>query len=225
MFFLNYNPIITFLFIGLLELTTYGAVYFGLNTYNKNFINIKPTHKKSYVVINLVKSLYLCALTFLFIYYFILNSIFNYNVLFYLGSTYILLDIIALIVVNKMQINTKIHHIIVQILFGICYLYNFDTNNYIVNGIIVYTIFSSVAFMVNGFLGLRIFIKDKWLITYAKISMYIYIFSCMFNWIYQIYILHNLSVSIGLIYFTLLILIINDDITLIKYLYNFNKIE
>jgi len=172
---------------------------------------------------NLVKSFFLGILSFLFFYHYLSNTLFEYNVLYNLGSTYILLDLIALFVVHKMQLTTKIHHIIVQLLFIISYLYEFNVSTYVVQGIIIYTIFSSFAFMVNAFLAFRIFITNKWLVTFAKISMNIYIVSCCFNWIYQIYILHHLTIIVGLIYFTLLILIVYDDITLIKYLHNFCK--
>lgn len=219
------NKFVSFLMIGLIELTTYGVSYFCLNRFNTEFNKIIPLHKKTYVTMNLVKSFFLGILSILFFYHYLNNTLFEYTVLYNLGSIYILLDLIALFVVHKMQLNTKIHHIIVQILFVISYLYEFSASTYVVQGIIIYTIFSSVAFMVNAFLAFRIFITNKWLVTFAQISMGIYIISCCFNWIYQIYILHHLNVIVGLVYFTLLILIIYDDITLIKYLYNFSKAQ
>ena len=217
------NNVISFLIIGLIELTTYGVSYFFLNTFNTEFKNIIPLHKKTYVTMNLVKSFFLGILSILFFYHYLSNTLFEYNVLYNLGSTYILLDLIALVVVHKMQLTTKIHHIIVQILFIICYFYEFDVSTYVVQGIIIYTVFSSFAFMVNAFLAFRIFITNRWLVSFAKISMNIYIICCLFNWMHQVYILYHLQLIVGLIYFTLLTLIIYDDITLIKYLYNFSK--
>jgi len=63
----------------------------------------------------------------------------------------VILDLIALFIVHKMQKNTIIHHIVVQILYVICLYYEFDLHNPIIKGILIYTVFSSVAYMVNGF--------------------------------------------------------------------------
>ena len=117
-----------------------------------------------------------------------------------------------------------LNHVVVQVLYLICLYLEFDLHNPIIQGIVIYTVFSSFAYMVNGFLAMRTFVKQKWMELVAKYSAYIYIGCCIINWIWQIIILTELSWSLLVLYTSLLMLIIYDDIILIKYLlqYTYN---
>lgn len=215
------NIILLLCCITFVESSTYGVLYNVLNKYNTSFKLIKPTHKKTYVVMNLTKSIILGLLSIGFIYSLLEETFFEYNRLVLFGGIYVILDLIALFIVHKMQKNTIIHHIVVQILYVICLYYEFDLHNPIIKGILIYTVFSSVAYMVNGFLAMRIFVKEHWLNLLAKYSAYIYIGCCAINWIWQGVILTNVSWIPMVLYSSLLGLIIFDDITLIKYLLHY----
>ena len=59
-----------------------------------------------------------------------------------------------------MQVNTTIHHTMVQILYIIgLIVYNFNINT-LANPMVIYAIYSGLAFSVNLYLSLRVFIKD-----------------------------------------------------------------
>ena len=212
------NIILLLCCITFVETSTYKVLYNVLNSYNTSFTLINPTHKKTYVTMNLTKSIILGLLCVGFIYSLLEGTVFKYDRLVLFGGIYVILDLLALFIVHKMQKNTIIHHIVVQILYVICLYYEFDLYNPIIKGIIIYTVFSSFAYMVNGFLAMRVFMQEQWLELLAKTSAYIYMCCCAINWAWQIIILTNLGWIPSVLYSSLLGLIIFDDIVLIKYL-------
>ena len=88
-------------------------------------------------------------------------------------------------------------------------------------GIAVYCILSSYAYLVNGRLALR-FTPYKELENYVnETSLYIYITSCVVNWITQSYFLFGgfqMNMLERLLYMATLGMTINDDLFLIKFL-------
>ena len=104
----------------------------------------------------------------------------------------------------------------------------YNEENVVGRLLVIYSIFSSYSFIVNLYLGLRFFNNNNKLLDTCIditriLAFYSYIISCSINWIIQLYIL-NLNIIIGnisfgiLLYIFLLIIIINDDIILIKWL-------
>lgn len=219
----NFSFFNIFLFISF-EYMTYFFTYKFLDKYNFNFNSITPSHKKNYVAMNITKFVYLQYLVFIFVYNFFFDNYASYNLLKNIGAIYVLLDIIALFVVKNMQLNTKIHHIVVQFLYLICFYYNFDLVYPIVSGIVVYTFFSSCSGIVNYFIALRVYnVKDEYMIKLSKISYCIYGISCFINWLFQLYFITVMNINMSIIYGLLLLMIINDDIILIKYLIKYSK--
>jgi hypothetical protein len=219
----NFSFFNIFLFISF-EYMTYFFTYKFLDNYNLNFNKITPSHKKNYVAMNITKFVYLQYLVFIFVYNFFFDNYASYNLLKNIGAIYVLLDIIALFVVKNMQLNTKIHHIVVQFLYLICFYYNFDLVYPIVSGIVVYTFFSSCSGIVNYFIALRVYnVKDEYMIKLSKISYSIYGISCFINWLFQLYFITVMNINMSIIYGLLLLMIINDDIILIKYLIKYSK--
>ena len=140
----------------------------------------------------------------------------------YLGAIYSSTDMVSMFKVSKMQINTIVHHIIVQILFFIS-LFILDFNiETLALGIVIYAIFSTLAFLVNIYLALRLTIKSKFILkVLATASCIIYQICCFVNWFFQIHFLFtncDINVAARILYFLLLGLIIFDDIVLIKFL-------
>ena len=216
--------IINILIFAAVEFFSFVTIYNILNLNNRSFINITPKHKKTYVAMNLTKALYLYFVAFIFIYNVITYTNINYDLLANIGAMYVILDTIALFVVNNMQINTKIHHIVVHVLYGICFYYNFDTMYPFIGGIIFYTFFSSCAGIVNAIVALRVFKnKNIFMIKLSKICYVVYVTCCLFNWVIQLYLLTLMDIPTTIVYSSLLLLIIYDDIVLIKYLIEYSK--
>jgi hypothetical protein len=206
--------------------------YLGLDKYGDDFFpNTTEIVTKKYRIVNSVKSVALAGLCFP-------GTTFLYNMVYFptnilwdelnmLGAVYAATDISALLYNRKCHTSTIIHHIVVQLFYFYCYFMEFNMKYGVVRGIGIYCVLSSYAFLVNGRLALR-FISNKQLEYYVNdTSLYIYITSCVINWIIQSYIL--LTSSVGgmdmeihiverLVYMIALGMTINDDIFLINFL-------
>jgi len=203
----------------------YNPVHIICEKYLTPYRNIYPAHKKIYFVSNLIKSIVLgifsyksFLILFQYTYY---NNWLQYDVK-YLGAVYASLDMVSILKVPKMQLNTTIHHIVVQILFiGSLLVLDFDKNS-LSNGIVIYAIFSTFAFLVNLYLALRLIIDDKnHLRLLASISSLVYQVCCTINWSYQSYFLYthsHIHLIIRIMYAIILGSIIFDDLVLIKFL-------
>ena len=107
----------------------------------------------------------------------------------------------------------------------------------------MFTIFSCIPFLVNSYLGLRFFYtrgdenkltpnqkKINKIIDINRISAYyIYLVCCICNWTYHgIFLLNRINLGefnfMYLVYYGLLIPIVNDDIILLTWLKN-NKLD
>jgi hypothetical protein len=201
--------------------------------FNTNFQNIK-LEKKMYIIKNVVKSLVLLYVgifsTIDFI-HFIYNDEFKMNAVYDYASFYVANDFIALLIVPNLPQTTKLHHQITCLFLVYTLHVDFNSIQNVGQLLFIYTIFSSYAFLVNFYLGIR-FLKNKndshlnKIIDYSKrYAYYIYIVSCIINWIihivllsYRAYLgvfnLHYILYS-GLLYF-----IIKDDLILMSWLKN-----
>lgn len=203
--------------------------------YNENYLKYDD-NKQKYIVKNVIKSFILAVLSW---YSYILIKSLAYdipltnNYVKFFASSYVANDIVGLILIPKLPKSTKFHHIMSSILLFYNYFIDYsDINNYsVAKLLIVYTCFSSFPFLVNMYLGLRFleYKDDKltenkiyfnnFLYFIKKASFYIYLVSVSLNWTYQLYnvIMYELTMA-KLIYFSVLIPIINDDIVLLKWL-------
>jgi len=126
---------------------------------------------------------------------------------------YAITDLVPLFVSRKkMMTSTIIHHIcVVLALLGVL---NSNLENIgISNAIILYGLFSSLAFFVNYFLGIRFLIKNAVVMKYVKKFTFInYIIACTCNWsIQSVYLLYYLK--------KLIVLYINNTIHMNNYIY------
>ena len=150
-------------------------------------------------------------------------------------SLYAITDFIPLFISQKkMMTSTVIHHVCVcMALLGVL---SSDLENIgISNAIILYGLFSSFAFVVNFYLGIRFLISDDTLLRYIKRGTFInYSLSCICNWslqsvylskyIYKLFVLytqhhtqiHNYIYLLG--YTGFLYFWIKDDLILMRYL-------
>jgi len=103
-----------------------------------------------------------------------------------------------------------------------------NNNLDIITLIVTYAIFSSMAFLVNFYLGVRIYSKNDELKGFlSKMSLCIYILSCLVSWTFQIYlakiVIPQVPIWHTLLYFCFLYSVCKDDIILMKWLYDDNK--
>ncbi|WP_411023146.1 hypothetical protein, partial [Salmonella sp. s51228] len=89
---------------------------------------------------------------------------------------------------------------------------------------VMYGMFSSLPYMVNIFLGLRVFVpKNKLTVLVSFISLLSYLVCCSCNWSIHIYWLIlciiNLDITVwGTLYTIVLFYIVRDDLVLMKFL-------
>lgn len=176
------------------------------------------SNRKMYIQKNVVKAAYLCLLSFLSTFYFIFYPWDN-NVLQMLASCYCSNDIVGLYRCNKLPISTRIHHITSALFLLFTYTVDFTTSN-VGQLLVYYTYFSALAWPVNLYLGLRLCYELQ---PYPMEELrwwckWWYAFLCAVNWMTQLYLSSSLNLEIG-VYTTLIILIVLDDIILLKWLF------
>jgi len=192
-----------------------------MNSIDK-YKNITPEHKKVYFISNLIKGIVLglfTPLAFGILYNYFIHNIWNLYLIKCMAAVYCSLDLVSIFCIHKMQFNTTVHHIMVQVLFLIsllCFDFREDT---ISNPIVIYAIFSTFAFGVNLYLALRL-VLHKNIKLIATLASIVYQFCCTINWSYQCYYLYisGIDIIFKIIYSILILGIVSDDIVLIKFL-------
>lgn len=200
--------------------------YLGLDNYlPEYFPDSTSIVTRKYRIANSVKSValgVLCIPGTEFLY----NLVFNPELNFYftlnlIGAVYASTDAAALVYNTNCHTSTIIHHIVVQFFYFYSYYLNFNMNYGVVRGIAIYCILSSYAYLVNGRLALRFSSQPKLEYYVNEVSLYIYITSCVINWITQSYIImggFEMNMIERVLYMTTLGMTINDDIFLITFL-------
>ena len=221
----NISYISQYLFWNYLIYISYNPIDILMNNYILNYKNIQPNHKKIYVVSNLIKGLTLglnSNIVIYFLYNYIRYGLWDIKTVKTFGAIYASLDMVSMFHIEKMQINTKIHHIMVQILYFIGLVYYDFNKNTLANPIVIYAIYSALAHIVNIYLSLRVFVKDEVFLKRLKyLSYIIYIICCCQNWSYQLYFLatnKDIPLIQKTIYGGIITSIVYDDWVLIKYL-------
>lgn len=200
--------------------------YMGLETYYPHiFPETTSIVTRKYRIVNSVKSVALFGLCFP-------GTRFLYNLTFYpelnywddlnlIGAVYTATDASALIYNPNCHTSTLVHHVVVQLFYYYCYFYEFNMTYGVPRGIAIYCILSSYAFLVNGRLALRFSAFPAVEHYVNEASLYIYITSCVCNWIIQSYIImgaYQMNFIERFIYMGTLGMTINDDIFLITFL-------
>lgn len=186
--------------------------------------------KKMYAVSNISKSLALCLLTYPaynILYDTMYEDKWNNTVIRNMGVLYAIPDTVSLLIVNKMDISTKIHHVVVCI-FNIASLQNDYGEENVMRCMVVYSSFSSFAFIVNFMLGTRYLYDNKQFNKYlSRISFILYGSCCVISWIWHLfympYIYNKCESSMCVygisMYGTMIMTVVYDDIVLNKWLY------
>ncbi len=218
-----------YIFETLLIMGLFKSVHNMLDNYNGyNFKLINPTHKKWYVVSNLLKSATLAVANpycFQIIYKTLNSNAWDKYGLLHLGCIYAGLDMASIIMVPKLAKNTLYHHSIVNILF--IYTLTNGMDYYSFSRLIsIYAIFSAMACPVNLYLALRIVSENtKGMYYFSSFCFVNYVTCCLFNWSYQIYnllwtpfFIQTYGYLSVFIFSAFIAIVMWDDIILIKYL-------
>ena len=133
-------------------------------------------------------------------------------------------DLIGLLLVHKLPITTIIHHSTTT-LCGLFIFLKDDNHLDIITLIVLYAIFSSLTFMVNFYLGNRVHCYNIVFKYYISlIANFIYILSCIINWLLQLYLFFGIIWTIPLyqtiLYICFLYSVVKDDLILMRWLYD-----
>lgn len=205
-------------------------------SYNQN--------KQYYIIKNLIKAAAMSLIFLFFIVTFvpnILNGVWvdSHNRI--IGAFYVGNDLAGLFAVPNLPKSTKFHHYTSVSLYTLICILSTEKEDNIAKLIVIYTIFSCIPYLVNSYLALRFFynrgdeltneeIKQNNILDInRKLAYYIYLICCLCNWAFHIKFLiekifyFDLTASY-IIYYMLLVPIVNDDIVLLNWLKN-NKLE
>ena len=196
---------------------------------------IAPSHKQWYVVANMSKAFFLFCLTF--------------SSRFWIGShkchmydecqltelkrcmmIYVATDTVALFMVPKLPTSTVLHHIFTTLMsFVVC-----STNIKVKGGASLlgfckmgslYGMMSSVAFMVNAYLALRVvYPRASWVRLISKISLATYLLVCAVNWsVHLMWVLGYWKLDFhfnvySVLYMVMISTLVHDDVVLIRWL-------
>lgn len=186
--------------------------------------------KQIYMAKNFTKSIFLAALTIpavsILVLYFS-HNFFDVNMVRIFGSFYAGCDIGGLLMMSRsLKFTTLLHHGVVFVVGYMNLTTTFSTHP-VWKGWIIYTIFSSFAFLVNYTLAVRFVVIERSSKTLARVSLVIYSVCCFFNWMWQINIWfrqtevsQELLVMVGLMVF-----IIIDDLVLMQWLFSKSRLN
>ena len=198
------------------------------------FRAIQPSHKKWYVVANMLKAMILAVLTLC---HFFWKGLYHGSILDDFSqlavkrgsAVYIVTDIVALYMVPKLPRTTIIHHIVTTLSGLVIFSTNLEIKGY--TGLLgfvkmgtIYGSLSGLSFSVNAYLGLRVVYRDaKWIKILCYLSLFVYLSVCFVNWSFHVLwfigVVRAWDYSIfSIIYIIVFFLIVSDDIVLIKWL-------
>ena len=212
-------------------------LYYLLDTFHLKFSQIRPLHKKWYVIVNIMKGIVLGLM--------VLNSQFIPAMWkFVFGgkipileskrttALFVMTDFVGLLLVPKLPFSTLMHHVMTVIIGMGIWSTDISVQSWegvfgIVKLSFMYGSFSTIPFAVNLFLGLRVVFNKNismvWICYFALITYLISIglnWSLHISWLYGCVERRDLSPWI-FIYGAILVHIVRDDIILVKYLWKF----
>mmetsp|Transcript_10493 Transcript_10493/g.32293 ORF Transcript_10493/g.32293 Transcript_10493/m.32293 type:complete len:198 (+) Transcript_10493:662-1255(+) len=140
-----------------------------------------------------------------------------------LGVLYAIPDTVSMLLVERMALTTKLHHICVFI-FMVVNLFNDYEKRNVWRALVVYAVFSTFAYLVNLLLASRFLSVSRRLSTLLSAAALTIYSSCLgANWAWQIKFLSSLwaeTHEMGIwIYLAFVSLVVWDDIVLVKWLF------
>ena len=202
---------------------------------DSNFASIRPAHKKWYVVANMSKSFFLGCMCLSTRYWISTYHSYYYDDTIHqvnakrCGMLYIATDLVALVMVPKLPRSTIMHHVTTTLLIVFVSGVNLEMPGFagllgVCKMAILYGVFSTMPFLVNAYLGLRVvYPKAGWMHVLVKASLWPYLLCCACNWTVHLVWLYSLIVGwqlslANVLYLLAIGTMVNDDIVLIKWL-------
>ena len=230
------NLLSNIFFLGKCTLSIVGLCFIvnSILTFTNSKYKCLSYNKQVYVTKNITKSIVLsmvCIRLFWIGYDISMNIPLDNTIVKNTASIYVANDIVALLIVPKLPISTKRHHMTTTFLLFVNYFINYEDLDLISSKIgillIGYTAFSAFAFLVNFLLGLRFITNNIQLLnTFRIVALYNYKLCLLLNWITQAgFIITTVVKDTSLVlpymlYLLLLLPIINDDLVLVSWLEN-----
>lgn len=196
------------------------------------FRAIRPEHKKWYVVANLFKATFLGCIALSSrcwrgSYLSFFHDQFPGLELQRLSMLYVSTDAVALFLVPKLPSSTVVHHVVTLVMCVAASPVNLRAEGW--HGVlgvtkmgVLYGTFSSLAFLVNAYLALRVVYpgRNKQLAWLCRLSLLSYLLCCGLNWgVHVLWLMNYCTVSvINVVYCFLILLIAYDDVVLMRWL-------
>ena len=216
----DYYAVIWFLLSCVFVRSMYFVVDKRLKKY-KRYANL-PRFRQMYIQKNLIKSIYLAFLT-LYAFFAVILQIVNTDtwdnyIIHRLAALYVSNDFVGLVCVDNLPKTTRIHHIVTTILVSAALSIDFQTSD-IGKAMLVYTMASASAYIVNLHLAVRWLWPPNTLRWLRYISGAIYALCCCLSWIWHLIWIVSADISLyHLCYLLMLGWIIRDDIILMQWL-------
>jgi len=189
--------------------------------------NAIPDDKKFYVLSNLVKSGVLLAyspICIKLLYLTLAHGEWSTPRIRNMGVLYAIPDFVSLLLVKRMSMSTKVHHVCV-VLFMLVNLFVEYEQESVGRALVVYAIFSTFAYLVNLLLASRFLaISARLSLAMSALALVVYGACLGINWTWQLAFLGRLwmrdHTSLPLyVYMALISMVVYDDIVLIKWLW------
>jgi len=182
-----------------------------------------PLFRQMYIQKNIVKSIYLAILTVYATFKIIIpiykNGIWNTYTIHRLAALYGSNDFVGLVSVDKLPKTTRIHHIVSTILVFTALSLDFQESD-IGQAMLVYTMASAAAYVVNFHLAIRLLFQNSNVerMRYTAGAIYMICCGCSWSWhLYWAFSRAHFNIY-HLMYFLLLGAIVRDDIILMQWL-------
>lgn len=225
---------VVFLLLCAIVTITLVVTKFIWSAFDPRFASIRPTHKQWYVVANVSKAFLLGSMSlsvrcWIMLYHAFFKDQFPSLEVKRSMLLYSITDVVALYMVPKLPTSTIIHHIVVPTFCLVISTIDLSVPGWggllgVCKMAVLYGTCGTVAFTVNAYLALRVvYPKAQWLHTLAKLALVAYLLGCAANWTVHLLwlggIVWRLDASVWtVLYLLMVLLIVHDDITLIKWL-------
>ena len=171
--------------------------------------------RRAYVTKNVCKSVCLCVLCVFAIPTVVfpaMGGTWHTSSIRMIAAAYVSHDFVGLLRV-RLSWSTRLHHISSFVLMCVCFELDFSTS-LLGQAIFVYTFCSSLAFVVNLYLAVRI-IGWEYKLALCRVSLVVYSVCCACNWTWHL-LYYDFKDPV---YVVALIFIVWDDIYLLKFLW------
>lgn len=230
------DSFVTLAILSLLVTLAMALCFVVWNRLDPTFRNVAPAHKKWYVIANLCKS-FLLGLSCTSTKYwagayrcYVLDQ-FPGIALKRTMAVYAVTDVVALWMVPKLPTSTIVHHVTSALLYFVACASDMTepgwTGNLGVSKmIVVYGNFSTVAYLVNAYLALRVLYSpnSKSMTSLCMLAFWSYVLCCVGNWgIHLIWIVNGIITMsfswVAIAYIGAILFVVNDDIVLLCWLW------